>query len=284
MPTTPSVAGESTPTQVVSPPGKSAFAEERQAKILTLLQDRGRVRNTELADVLQVTEPTVRKDIADLAGRQLLRRTHGGAIALRAALEPNLADRQLQHAEAKTRIARSCLALIGDGDAIFLDGGSTVQRIAELLVADPDDDLPHPPRNVNVLTNAMSVAGTVASHPQVRHTVLGGTFRPAGGSFVGPLTLQALDSFTVNLAFIGVTGLSDRRFTVADLNEAQVKAAVTERARHVVVPMDQSKLGVIDFAVVCGIQSVGTIVTDASNQYLDDLTAGHGVKLIVADD
>jgi DeoR family fructose operon transcriptional repressor len=69
----------------------------------------------------------------------------------------------------------------------------------------------------------------------MRHTVLGGTLRRAGGCFVGPFTVSSLAEFTVNIAFIG--------FTTADLAEAQVKRAVIDRARLTVVPMDRSKLG-----------------------------------------
>ncbi|KAK1184370.1 DeoR/GlpR family DNA-binding transcription regulator [Streptomyces sp. NBS 14/10] len=267
---------------VGTPEGKpTAFAEERHARILQLLGERGRIRNSELAELLGVTEPTVRKDVADLARQQLLRRTHGGAMAVRPAFEPDLPSRVTRHAEAKTKIARACLELIRGGDAVFLDGGSTVLRIAELLA---EASAGQPPRNINVLTNAIGVAQTLADREGIRHTVLGGTYRPAGGCFVGPLTLADLDSFTVNVAFIGVTGLSEQGFTVADLGEAQVKKAVVDRARRVVVAMDHSKLGVADFAKVCDIEAVGAIVTDEPNEYLTELCEEAGVELIMADD
>lgn len=257
----------------------AAFAEERHARILELLGERGHVRTSELAELLRVTEPTVRKDVADLARQQLLHRTHGGAMAARPAFEPDLPARVTRNAEAKTRIARACLVLITDGDAVFLDGGSTVLRIAELLV---DASAAALARNVNVLTNALAVAQTLANQAGLRHTVLGGTYRPAGGCFIGPLTLSDLEGFTVNVAFIGVTGLSDMGFTVADLNEAQVKAAVVDRARRVVVVMDHSKLGAADFAKVCNLDAIDVLVTDEPNEYLATLCHEAGVELVSA--
>ena len=257
-----------------------AFAEERQARILALLGERGRIRNTELAELLGVTEPTVRKDVADLARQRRLRRTHGGVIAVRPTFEPDLPARVGRNAEAKTRIARACLSLVSAGDAVYLDGGSTVLRIAELM-ADETDPL-RATWNVNVLTNAVAVAQTLADRPGVRHTMLGGTYRPTGGCFVGPLTLADLETFTVNVAFLGVTGLTEQGFTVADLGEAQVKKAIVDRARRVVVAMDVTKLGTSDFAKVCDLDAVATVVTDGPPDYLVELCHAAGVELIDA--
>lgn len=126
------------------------------------------------------------------------------------------------------------------------------------------------------------MAQTLADRAGIRHTVLGGSYRPAGGCFVGPLTEEDLSRFTVNLAFLGVTGVTDQGFTVADLSEAQVKRAAIDRARRVVVTMDHTKVGAADFATVCDLDAVATVVTDEPNQHLADLCSGSGVELIVA--
>ena len=171
--------------------------------------------------------------------------------------------------------------MIANGDAVFLDAGSTALRIAELLTH--SGGLEPRPQNVNVLTNALSVAQTLAGEPGIRHTVLGGTLRPAGGCFVGPLTVSSLAEFTVNIAFIGVTGLTGQGFTAADLAEAQVKRTVIDRARRTVVPMDRSKLGASDFAKVCDLSEVAAVVTDESAGYLTQLCRDAGVQVVVAD-
>jgi DeoR/GlpR family transcriptional regulator of sugar metabolism len=118
--------------------------------------------------------------------------------------------------------------------------------------------------------------------PGIRHSVLGGQYRLAGGCFVGPLTIEALQRFTLNIAFVGVTGLSPLGFTVADVNEAQVKTAAMERARRVIVPMDHTKVGVADFVKVCDPDRVETVVTDEPNADLARMCKDHGVRLVVA--
>ncbi|MEQ7126533.1 DeoR/GlpR family DNA-binding transcription regulator [Actinopolymorpha sp. B11F2] len=263
-----------------------AFTEERRARILEILDARGRVRVAELADLLAVAEPTVRKDITDLDRQGLLRRTHGGALALRPAYEPALATRVERNVAAKQAIARACLTMIDDGDAVFLDSGSTILALAEelrLAVASghPSRAGGHP-SHVNVLTNALGVAQVLADVPTVRHTVVGGQFRTLGGCFVGPLALESIQQFTVNTAFLGVTGLSTSGFTVADVADAQLKNAAMDRARKVVVAMDQQKVGAHDFRKVCDLDRIDTLVTDTDDRHLRQWCADAGVDLVIA--
>jgi DeoR/GlpR family transcriptional regulator of sugar metabolism len=265
------------------PSGLPPLAEPRRARILDLVNERGSIRVSELAEIVGVAEPTVRKDVADLDRHRLLRRTHGGALALRAAYEPPIAARAARNVAAKDAIARACAAEIGTGDSIFLDSGTTVQAIARglrSLLTTPHADVR--PGNVNVLTNALGVAEVLAECPGVRVSVLGGQYRVAGGCFVGPLALAAIEQFTVNLAFIAVTGLHDGSFSVADLAEAQLKRAVMEHARRVVVPMDHTKVGSSDFVKLCDLGRVDAVVTDHDDDHLRAQCAGSGARLVVA--
>lgn len=269
------------------PDERPMLADERRRRILEIVEARGSVRVRDLAQLLGVTEPTVRKDVADLDRQRLLHRTHGGAIGRRPSYEPDLSVRVSRNADAKTAIAYTCLAEIKDGDAIFLDSGTTMLAIAEALVsADPAGSRfgrgPVTPNNVNVLTNSLEVARVLAPAPGVRHTVLGGQYRAAGRCLVGPLAIDALQRFTLNIAFIGITGLSESGLTVADLSEAEVKTAAMERARRVVVPMDHTKLGATDFVKVCDLDRVDTLVTDNENPHLTQLCNNHHVQLVVA--
>lgn len=257
--------------------GRYAFTEERRARILEIVAGRGRIRTVELAELLEVTQPTIRRDIADLDRQRLLRRTHGGALAVRPSYEPPLATRAGLNVTAKQRIARACVERITDGDSVYLDSGSTVEAIADAL-CDPGG-----PRHVNVLTNALGVAARLTELPTVHHTVLGGQYRALGGCLVGPLAVEALQQFTVNTAFIGVTGLSDLGFTVSDMGDAELKAAAIDRARTVVVAMDASKVGADDFRKVCDLDRVHVVVTDRPNKWLAQRCHRSGVELVIAD-
>lgn len=207
-------------------------------------------------------------------------------MALRPAYEPDLFARAEVNAEGKRRIAQACMAEVKDGDAIFLDSGTTMISLAEALRPEPAPltgaAAKGAPVNVNVLTNCLGVARVVAPLGTVRHTVLGGQYRAAGDCFVGALAVNALQQFTLNIAFIGVTGLAEPGFTVSDVNEAQVKTAAMERARRVIVPMDHTKVGATDFVKVCDPDRIDVLVTDEYNEHLAQMCQEHGTRLVVA--
>lgn len=259
---------------------RPAFATERREHILRLLADQGRVRTVDLAAALDVAEPTVRKDIIELADQGLLRRTYGGALAVTSTLvEPTIATRSTRNVDAKKQIAGLALKMISSGESIYLDNGTTVLALVNALAEAPRAARPG---NVNVLTNGIEVAQNLSEVPGVRHVLLGGTYRLAGNALTGPLTLDSLQQFSISTAFIGVSGLAEGSFSVADITEAQVKSAVIARSSRVVVLMDSSKVGATDFARVCHLDAVQCLVTDRGGRGLAQQCADAGVELITA--
>ena len=250
------------------------FADERQQQIADIVTAHGKVRTAQLTTLLGVTEPTLRKDLSVLEERGLLKRTHGGAVSVRPPLEQEVANRVAYNAEAKQAIALACVQEISEREAIFLDSGTTVFQLAQCLGRGG--------RYVTVLTNAPAVAEIIADLPTITHVLLGGYLRRLSGCLVGPLALENLHRFTINTAFIGVSGLSENGVTVSDLNEAQLKAAVIERAQRVIVPIDHTKVGKVDFAQVCEIDEIDVVVTDQENLYLQKWCNSRNIRLVVA--
>lgn len=250
----------------------NAFAEERQRRIAEYVAERGRAHIAELTKLVDVTEPTIRKDLTVLEQRRLLKRTHGGAIALEPMFEPELSSRRTTNIPAKEAIAAACLDEVHDGSSIYLDSGSTVLQIAQHLAG----------RQVNVLTNSVAVAEAVVDLPGVRHTLLGGQLRRTSGCFVGPVALATIQQFTVNVAFIGASGLSAEGISEADVSESALKAAVMARARKVVVPIDHTKVGATDFTLIAPLDDVDLVITDRHGDVLEELCREHSVELRVA--
>ncbi len=259
---------------------RPAFAAERHERILRLLAEQGRVRTVDLSAALDVAEPTIRKDLIDLAGRGLLRRTYGGALAVTSTLaEPTIATRSTRNVDAKKQIAALALNMISSGESIYLDNGTTVLALVDAIAEAPHAARPH---NINVLTNGVEVAQSLSEVSGVRHVLLGGTYRPAGNALTGPLTLDSLQQFSISTAFIGVSGLAGGAFSFADITEAQVKSAVISRCSRVVVLMDSSKNGAADFARVCNLDAVQCLVTDRGGRELKKQCAAAGVELVTA--
>ncbi len=186
-------------------------------------------------------------------------------------LERELDVRAEANVGAKEAIACACLAEIKDGDAIFLDSGSTVQRIAAKLAG----------RNITVLTNAIAVAQLVADLPGVEHVLVGGRLRRVAGALIGAWR-QRISSGLPRISPSSASAAFLNGLTVADLEEAQLKATVIERAHRVVLPLDHSKVGVTHFARVCELGAVDVLVSDQASAAMKELCAAHGIRLVVA--
>jgi DeoR/GlpR family transcriptional regulator of sugar metabolism len=252
------------------------FADERQARIAEHVSVHGRARIGELAAIFGVTEPTIRKDLSALQEQGLLKRTHGGALAVQPRIDRELAGRQTSHRAAKEAIARACLKLLNDGDSLFLDSGTTVETLARALAEDSRGV------RLSILTNSFGVVTALADAPNIDCVLVGGQLRRVDGSVVGDLALENLRRFTFSAAFLGVSGFSAMGISVGSLAEASLKEAVIERTRRVVVPVDQSKVGTTDFARVTGLEQVDVVVMEDATPAVRELCAGYEIELIVA--
>jgi DeoR family transcriptional regulator, fructose operon transcriptional repressor len=227
----------------------------REAQILTLLRERDTLPVADLAAVLHVSEATVRRDLAELAARGKLRRLHGGATLTGLVhREPLFRDKEGLHAEAKRAIAHAALALIDDGDTIYLDGGSTLLHLARLL------DRKH---QLVIVTNSLSAAAALMD-TEHRLILTGGEFRRLSRTLVGPLTAPLIQSLHVDKAFMGTIGFTlAGGMTTTDPNEAHTKELIMHRAGRVILLADSSKLGTASFARSGQIADIDTLVTDA---------------------
>jgi DeoR family fructose operon transcriptional repressor len=232
------------------------YAPERHQQILDTARSQGRVEVAGLARDLSVTPETVRRDLTALERRGALRRVHGGAIPVeRLGFEPGVADREMQAADEKERIARAALDELPDGGSIILDAGTTTARLAELLPLD---------RELTVVTHSIPVATILTTRPNISLHLLGGSVRSRTLAAVGEWTRAQVAELFVDVAFIGTNGVSvERGLTTPDVAEARVKKALIEAARRTVVLADHSKFGREDFARVAPLSLIDTIITDS---------------------
>ncbi|OMG52247.1 DeoR/GlpR family DNA-binding transcription regulator, partial [Brevundimonas sp. ZS04] len=113
------------------------YAPERHQTILEQARAHGRVDVRELAELLEVTPETIRRDLTSLERRGLVRRAHGGAIPVeRAALASPVTDREGVRTSEKLEIATLALDELPDSGSIIIDAGTTAIRLAELLPSD----------------------------------------------------------------------------------------------------------------------------------------------------
>ncbi|WP_062461719.1 DeoR/GlpR family DNA-binding transcription regulator [Demequina soli] len=252
------------------------YATERQQRILAEARTAGRVEVAALAESLEVTPETIRRDLTALEQRGSLRRVHGGAIPVeRLESEPTLAARSATRMDVKRRIAARAVEEIPAGGTVLLDAGSTTQALVDLLPIDID---------LTVITNSLPAASALAGRPGISLYVLGGRVRGVTGAAVGEWTASALAGMVVDVAIMGTNGLSaSRGLTTPDQAEAEAKRAMIAAARRVVVTTDSSKAGDDHLHRFASLEDVDLVITDddLADDVADELRAA-GPEVVTA--
>lgn len=249
---------------------------DRRERILQAVRDRGTVRVTDLAEELDVSAMTVRRDIGALAEDGKLERIHGGA-RLRGghvAEEPLPEAKTLLNPEAKLAIAKAAAARISPGEVVGIGSGTTALAFTHQIVDIPD---------LTVATNCVPVAQLLWEASSARVILTGGDRTPSQG-LAGPIALQALERLHLDTVVLGTHGLDiEAGCTTPNLLEAQVNRAFLQRARHSMILADAEKWGAVGLTTFASISDMDVLVTDAAlPQSARDALESEGVEVVVA--
>ncbi|WP_040984973.1 DeoR/GlpR family DNA-binding transcription regulator [Oceanobacillus jeddahense] len=232
------------------------LVEERQQKIVTLVNERKSIRVTELSTIFSVTEETIRRDLEKLEKEKKLLRSHGGAISITSSdgLEIPYFEREVTNVNEKKEIADEAANQVVEGDKLILDASSTAWYMAKNL-----PDIP-----LTVLTNSIKVAIELSTKKQITVISTGGTLLSKSLSYVGPLAEASLDSYHVTKAFISCKGFHlENGISESNEQQARVKKKMIERADTTYLMVDHSKFGVQAFSPINNLQVIDHIITDS---------------------
>ncbi|MER8012587.1 DeoR/GlpR family DNA-binding transcription regulator [Streptomyces sp. NPDC094149] len=236
---------------------------ERWMRLLEILSERGRVDVVEAAELLGVSQATVRRDMEELAQQQLLTRTRGGAVLSGVAYDLPLRYKAARQADEKHRIARAAAGLVPPGAVVGLNGGTTTSEVARELATRGDlaDHSGGPA--LTIVTNAINIANELAVRPYVKTVVTGGVARPSSYELTGPLATTVLQGLSLDYAIVGVNAVDPKLGAATqDEGEASANRAMAERAGKVIVVADSTKLGKRAFALVCKVTEISVLITD----------------------
>lgn len=233
------------------------MTQARRQHLARLIDERGFIRVSDAADELGVSDVTIRGDLSALESSGAITRVHGGAMPTAALRESSLEVTRDREADAKRAIGRAAAAMVGSGESIYVDAGSTAMALALALVERRDL------HDVVVVTSGLTIA--LALEPALpRFTVIvtGGTLRPLQHSLVNPFAAPMLDSLRLDTAFIGCNGI-DPIAGVTNLNlpDAEIKTRVLRASRRHVLIADTTKLGRADLALIAPLKDFDTLVT-----------------------
>jgi len=219
------------------------LARERRQITMQMLQERGSVRVTDLADALGVSQVTVRSDLTAMQDEGLLTRDFGGAtLNVHPGVFLSFIGRTAQNSDLKRRIGKVAGSLVQDGDTIIIESGSTTAEMIPYLVERS---------GLTVVTNGIPIASTLASAPDITVVMTGGVLNPKTLSLQGPSAERTFSEHYVDKLFMGVQGIDfERGLTEANAYAAQLKQAMIRSARKVVLLADSSKYESVAFASV----------------------------------
>jgi len=230
--------------------------QERLGFILERLAVQSSVDVGALSEELGVSQASVRRDLQLLEEQQLLTRTHGGAVASGVLYELPMRYRGGQHHAEKRAIAKQVVTMLGpEVSSVGLNGGSTTTEVARALASRD---------RLRVVTNALNIAADLAVRSNIELVVCGGSVRSESYELVGPLSELTLANINLDVAVIGVDGVSATAgLTTHHEVEAQTNRTLLGAAERVIVVADSSKLGRRGFARISDLSVVHDLVTDA---------------------
>ncbi|MGD0829781.1 MAG: DeoR/GlpR family DNA-binding transcription regulator [Terracidiphilus sp.] len=233
----------------------------RSEQIVKFLLRTGTATTEELLAVAGSSAPSIRRDLARLEARGLIRRTHGGAELVEPLLyEPFRYDssflaREQRHAAEKRRIGVAAAELVQSGQTVGLTAGTTTTHIGRSL---------RHRSKIQVVTNGINIGMELCNQPGIR-TYLTGGMVPWAWSFslTGNAALNFLDDVYMDMVFLSVTGLdAERGATTLEPDEALVYRKMLKQSRRIIVVADSSKLGVVSPAFICPANEIHALITD----------------------
>lgn len=226
---------------------------ERRQYILEALASKSVVQLTTIANELQVSESTIRRDFDYLEERGELERVHGGARQVSQRFkEDSLNEKRQVNTSAKQIIAKRASEVVQDGDIIYLDSGTTTIEMVPHLIN----------KNILVVTNGLEVAMTLLKN-QVNSILLGGKLKHSTGAIIGTITQNQLLRYNFDRVFLGINGIDEKAgYTTPDIEEADLKKLALKQGKQVYILADDSKVEKISFAHVANLDQATLITND----------------------
>lgn len=229
------------------------LTEERQNQILKYLDEKKSVTVTELTEIFDASESTIRRDLNSLHKQGKLLKVHGGATIKGhtvASVEYDMTTKASLYLDEKSRIAKYAASLIEMNDFVFIDAGTTTELMIDYI------DTP-----AEFVTNGITHARKLAMKGYRVH-LLGGEYKLSTEAIIGVDAYQGLQAYHFTKAFMGVNGITiSGGYSTPDSREACVKSEVVKRTYEAFILADHSKFN-MDSSVTFAEINQAKIITD----------------------
>ncbi len=249
------------------------LVDQRRSLILEIVEMKGFSALQDLVTEVGVSESTIRRDLDSLDRSGQVRRTRGGAAYVGESLT-DFEDRRLTARSQKQQVARTVVEMIGTGETVLLDGGTTTLEVARQLQG----------RSLQVVTNSLPIVNVLLNQPKIELIQIGGFLYPKTGVALGALAVEALGGVHARRLIMSVGGITERGLFNSNALLVETERAMMAAAEEVVVVTDSGKLGHAALARLCRLEDVDHVVVDGgiSMEWQDKIRSA-GVELTVVD-
>ncbi len=242
------------------------LTSQRRALISARLTRDGQIVAGELANELDLSEDTIRRDLRDMAAAGLLKRVHGGALPITPPL-PDLEARQTISSDVKKRLGRRAAELVRAGQLVFIDGGTTN---AELVRALPRD------MKLTIVSHSPAIAALLEKH-RADVILIGGSLYKHSMVATGAAALAAIGMLRPDIFFLGATAIHPAHgLSTGDYEEAAIKRAIAAQSTETIALLTEEKFGAVSPHRILQVDAVAGLVLPSGME--PDLAAPYRVK------
>lgn len=246
--------------------------KDRNVRILDVLAAQKSVKISLLAELLDVSQVTLRKDLDDLEKRSMIRRTHGYA-----SLDDTGKTMALCYS-IKKRIAKAAAQIVEEGETLLIESGSCCTLFAEELAVTR--------KNVTIVTNSVFIANYLDKQQNIKIILLGGYYLPESQVVVGSMTTRFADFFFAEKFFIGTNGfIPGYGFTGKDYLRVETTVELAKRVKNVFVLTESTKFhrrgsyNLIQFDRLTGVFTDESIPKEAETALINNNVLLHKVPI-----
>lgn len=230
---------------------------QRQTKIIDYVRTKGSASYSELSDLFNVSTNTIRRDINEIEGHGEISKVHGGVEHSKQNIFTPYDDRGIDQIQEKKYIASLAAKLIKPNDVIFIDTGTTTNKILDFL---PNDI------SLTVLTNNLDIINTAIKMPNIEIIIIGNIYSRETRAFIYS-QIQEVDNFTYNVdkAFLGATGLTPvHGVTNSDFRELYILKNACDISTDVFILADHTKFGTSGLYTFAKFENISGIISNES--------------------
>ncbi|RCW52970.1 DeoR/GlpR family DNA-binding transcription regulator [Halanaerobium sp. ST460_2HS_T2] len=227
--------------------------EERQQKILEILNAEQKVITSDLSERLSVSEDTIRRDLKELDNQGLIKRVYSGALRK----GPPVVDffsRQNIASDIKTKLAQKALRFIEDGQVLLIDGSTTNLHLVNQLPLS---------LKATIITNSPPISMALSNHKDVEVIMLGGILFKQSMINLGIQTVESLNTMVADLYIMGIYNIdAEMGISVPTLSECLVKRKMVEVSTEKIGLVTKDKLGTVSSQIICPSEELTYMITE----------------------